>query len=164
MGMALFTLWAEAEPSVVTTAIECSLSVFGYGNLKPYQAEALQVILRGKDVLLTVPTGYGKSLIYQMLPLCASVLLDMLGKSAPKTPLVLVVSPLVALMKDQASKLSRVAGTVPLLLTEQSGHIAVANPEALLATSRGRKMLLCSDLVRSVVAVAVDEAHCIVKW
>jgi hypothetical protein len=105
-------------------------------------------------VFLTVPTGYGKLLIYQMLPVCASMLLDMLGKSAPMPPLVLVVSPLVAPMKDQVNKLSRVAGTEPLLLTEEFGeatgggsgwtHI-LASPEALLASSRGRKMLLSSD-------------------
>ena len=70
----LFTRWAEAEASVVTATMQRSVSVFGHCSLKPWQAEALQSILRGKDVLVTVPTGYGKSLIYQALPICANIL------------------------------------------------------------------------------------------
>ena len=70
----VFTRWAEAEASVVTATMQRSVSVFGHCSLKPWQAEALQSILRGKDVLVTVPSGYGKSLIYQALPICANIL------------------------------------------------------------------------------------------
>ena len=85
----------------------------------------MQVALQGKDVFVTVPTGYSKSLIYQILPVCASFLLETLGKSAPAAPSVLVhvVCPLVALMKDRANKLSHVAGIVPLLLMENSASL-----------------------------------------
>ena len=174
--MALCVLWAaeaKTKPELLSAAIQHSLPVFGHSRVKPVQAEAVQAALQGKDVLVTVPTGYGKSLIYQMLPLCASFLLETLGKSVPTAPLVLVVSPLIALMQDQAKKLSRVAGVVPLLLTEDTGHMPgdggdwthiLASPEALLESPRGRKLLLSSDVVNSLVAVVVDEAHCIVKW
>ena len=91
MSAALFKLWAveaEKEPSILSLAIE---PVFGHSHVKPAQAEAIQAALCGNDVLVTVPTGYGKSLVYQVLPMCARFLLENLGKPAPVEPVVLVV-------------------------------------------------------------------------
>ena len=109
--MALFKLWAaelEREPTVLSEAIRSSLQVFGYDRVKPAQAEAVQAILQGQHVFVNLPTGYGKSLIYQMLPFCASFLLESMGKVTAEVPVVLVVSPLIALMQDQAHKLEQV--------------------------------------------------------
>ena len=47
----------------------CSVGKLGYQNLKPHQEEAIVEFVSGKDVLMTLPTGYGKSLCYQSLPL-----------------------------------------------------------------------------------------------
>ena len=69
---------------------------------------------------MSVPTGYGKSLIFQMLPFCANFILERLGKAAAGVPSILVVSPLLALMHDQAHKLRQVPGAKPLLLSEES--------------------------------------------
>ena len=102
-------------------------------------------------------TGYGKSLIYQMLSFCASFLLESMGKVTAEVPVVLVVSPLIALMQDQAHKLEHVPGANPLLLSEEDapGDEAIAgrgwthifaSPEALLESRRWRKLLLNSDL------------------
>ena len=109
--MALFKLWAaelEREPTVLSEAIRSSLQVFGYDRVKPAQAEAVQAIPQGQHVFVNLPTGYGKSLIYQMLPFCTSFLLESMGKVTAEVPVVLVVSPLIALMQDQAHKLEQV--------------------------------------------------------
>ena len=174
--MALCKLWTAevaSEPPLLTLAMDHSLRVFGHDHLKPVQSEAVQALLQGEDVFITVPTGYGKSLIYQMLPACAAFILERLRKAAASVPLVLVVSPLLALMEDQANKLRRLPGAKPLLLSEESApediagsgwtHI-FASPEALLESPRWRSLLLDSSLMNSIVAVVVDEAHCIVKW
>ena len=49
-------------------------------------SEALQTILQGRDVFVSVPTGYGKSLIFQMLSFCASFMLERLGKATAEVP------------------------------------------------------------------------------
>src|SRR5438552_14158131 len=67
---------------------------FGFPAFRPGQAEALAHVLAGRDTLVVMPTGSGKSLIYQL----AALLL-------PGTTL--VISPLVALMKDQVDSLAR---------------------------------------------------------
>ena len=61
---------------------------------------------RGEDTFLNVPTGYGKSLVYMILPLCAKLILEALGDDPATPPSVLVVTLLVAMMRDQAQKLS----------------------------------------------------------
>ena len=67
---------------------------FGLERLRPRQAEAIEAVLAGRDVLLTLPTGAGKSLVYQL----PAVVLP---------GLTLVVSPLIALMKDQVDALRK---------------------------------------------------------
>ena len=76
--------------------IDDCLACLGLTELKPEQQEAVQLLLRGKNVFETLPTGYGKSAIYQVLPLCTKSLQSSTsttswatGKSA-----VLVISPL----------------------------------------------------------------------
>ena len=81
--------------------IDDCLACLGLTELKPEQQEAVQLLLRGKNVFVTLPTGYGKSAIYQVLPLCTKSLSSTsttswaTGKSA-----VLVISPLTSLMRD----------------------------------------------------------------
>ena len=127
--MALCKLWTTevaSEPPLLALEMDHSLRVFGHDHLKPVQSEAVQALLQGEDVFITVPTGYGKSLIYQMLPACAAFILERLRKAAASVPLVLVVSPLLALMEDQANKLRRLPGAKPLLLSEESAPEDIA--------------------------------------
>ena len=70
----------------MSAAIKSSLSTFGYSAVKTAQAEAVEVVLLGKDVFVSVPTAYGKSLVYQMPLVCASYILEGLGKFAPRSP------------------------------------------------------------------------------
>ena len=134
---------------------------FGYETFRPHQREIIEANLAGKDVVAILPTGAGKSLCFQ-LPALA------------RPGLMLVVSPLIALMKDQVDALT--ASGVPATMLNSS----VQGEEARLrraALSRGEFKLLYAaperimsdafirDLLRwNVTTVAVDEAHCISEW
>ncbi|MCC7137414.1 MAG: RecQ family ATP-dependent DNA helicase [Planctomycetes bacterium] len=134
---------------------------FGFEGFRPGQGEVVAAALAGRDVLCVMPTGAGKSLCYQV----PALLLP---------GVTLVVSPLIALMKDQVDGL-RAKG-----LPAAAVHSLVPLPEqeaALEAAARGECKLLYvaperfkSDRFRARVGamrvslVAVDEAHCISQW
>jgi ATP-dependent DNA helicase RecQ len=134
---------------------------FGIERLRPEQESAMLAILRGRDALVALPTGFGKSLIYQV----PAMLLE--------RPTV-VVSPLIALMADQEgalrsrgvpvavlhSRMRPVERRAALAQLEGGGRLVVlTTPETLEAGAtapsfeRARPALLC-----------VDEAHCISEW
>lgn len=152
--------------------------------LKPKQSEALELIFQGKDVFVWFPTGYGKSVCYQALPFMFD---HKLGRSNPvDRSVVLVVSPLVSLMIDQVTSLrsigvgaaiistsSQAGGQQPLgreLLVDERDveggkfSLLFGAPEAIVGSERWRQLLLGEPLYRQIVAVAVDEAHCVYKW
>ena len=88
--------WSEAE--IVKSVVDAA-SVLGYSNLGQQQKDAIVTFLKGRDVFVALPTGFGKSLCYGCLPLA----FDYLQKTERKA-IVIVISPLIALMKDQTSK------------------------------------------------------------
>ncbi len=134
---------------------------WGFDELRPMQAEAMQAFLRGKNALVVLPTGGGKSLCYQ-------------APALVRPGFTLVVSPLIALMKDQLDGLT--AHGVPAgMLTSAQG--TEERREVLRRLFRGElKLLYCSperlmmdgfygSLVKAgLSAIAVDEAHCISHW
>ncbi len=133
----------------------------GYDSLRPGQQTVLSALADGRDVLAVMPTGSGKSLCYQ-LPALA---LDGTG---------LVISPLVALMKDQVEQLTHRGVSAAALHSAQSARDRQSAEEAF---SSGRLKLLfvsperlASDRFRRLLArrrpslVAVDEAHCTSEW
>ena len=96
----------SANPSLVTHAVEEGLYQLGYKSIKPEQLTAVESLLKGDDVFISVPTGFGKFLVYQLLPFCLKSLLRSCKPSQTfKSPMVVVVSPLISLMHDQVSKL-----------------------------------------------------------
>jgi ATP-dependent DNA helicase RecQ len=134
---------------------------WGYTSFRPLQEEIIQHVLEGKDVLALLPTGGGKSLCYQVPALV-------------KDGLTIVISPLIALMKDQVSRLKelnisadaiysglRYRDIDRILENARYGHIK------LLYVSPER---LKTDIFQARVAnlpvslIAVDEAHCISQW
>ena len=134
---------------------------FGLERLRPRQAEAIEAVLAGRDVLLTMPTGAGKSLVYQL----PAVVLP---------GLTLVVSPLIALMKDQVDALRKKGIRASFVNSSISG---AERERRLLAAERGELDLLyvTPERFRSprflesiprlqVERLAVDEAHCISQW
>ena len=97
-------------PTAVHTPTSLLESVFGHTQFRGRQAEIIQRILSGEHALVIMPTGMGKSLCYQVP---AILLAEKNRQSSPprppadKTPLTLVISPLIALMKDQVDALNR---------------------------------------------------------
>src|SRR6516225_2846576 len=131
---------------------------FGIERLRPEQESAMVAILKGRDALIALPTGFGKSLIYQV----PAMLLD--------RPTI-VVSPLIALMADQERALkSRGVPVVPLhsrlraaerrAVLEQLKRggrlIVLTTPETL----EGRVTAASFERVRPAL-FCIDEAHCI---
>ena len=166
------------------SVLEEVLLVRGQGNLKlkQKQKEALQaIVVNGQDCLIVLPTGYGKSLIYQMLPL----LFDKTNLSLNVTisegkSIVIVVSPLNALIDDQINKLSsvgvactslRVCGAdikerIFAIDDFQTGkfELIFTHAEVAVSNRQCRDLLLSSYYHRNVRAVVIDEAHCIIEW
>lgn len=134
---------------------------FGYDTFRPLQREIMEAALARRDVLAILPTGAGKSLCYQ-LPALA------------REGVTLVVSPLIALMKDQVDQLvaAGVAATFlnstlgpeenrQRLETIRSGSFKLV----YLAPERLMSGAFLAEIRRwNVTALAVDEAHCISEW
>ncbi len=137
------------------------LSYFGLGGFRPGQRDAVVAALRGRDSLVVMPTGGGKSLCYQ-LPGIATA------------DLTVVVSPLIALMADQYRRLRQGGHPVAMIA---SGMDADAAAHALADVRGGRaRIVLCSPerfastaflgalAERRIDLFAVDEAHCVSEW
>ncbi len=134
-------------------------SVFGHEDFRTGQEEIVASVLQGDDVLAIMPTGGGKSLCFQLPALC-------------RDGVTLVVSPLVALMKDQVAQL-RQNGVEAGALT--SGNDPEENERIFNALDDGTMRLLymaperiatSPSLLRriNINLLAVDEAHCVSQW
>ncbi|HET7839443.1 MAG TPA: ATP-dependent DNA helicase RecQ, partial [Rectinemataceae bacterium] len=143
--------------------------VFGYDEFRPLQSEIIEAVLARRDVLAVMPTGGGKSLCYQV-----PALVD----NGSGGGMVLVVSPLIALMRDQVAFLRECGVEARVLNSSLSPEEWRANAEA---ARRGELRLLYlapetlnsprfRELLDALVAqtlirlFAVDEAHCISEW
>jgi ATP-dependent DNA helicase RecQ len=136
-------------------------TTFGFEGFRPGQAEIVAAILDGRDVLAVMPTGSGKSLCYQL----PAILRD---------GLTVVVSPLIALMRNQVAQL-RGYGVAAAALN--SANDAAENRSISDRIERGDLRLLyiaperlvkteTLDLLKraKIALLAVDEAHCISQW
>ncbi len=134
---------------------------FGYSDFRPGQQEAIRSVLAQQDTLVVMPTGSGKSLIYQ---LAALVL--------PGTTL--VISPLIALMKDQVDQLQ--ARHIPATFINSSLTLAQQQERLQQLLARAYRLLyVAPERLRhrafletisqvKIGLLAVDEAHCIAQW
>ncbi|HEX2874479.1 MAG TPA: ATP-dependent DNA helicase RecQ [Polyangiaceae bacterium] len=164
LGMLREIAGAVSRPSAELLAAqppeEVLKDVFGYDSFRPGQREIIDAVLSGQDCVGVMPTGSGKSLTYQV-PAIA------LGRFA------LVVSPLIALMKDQVDALTEAGVSATFLNSTLSfderrerlaaiaagkHRLVYAAPEGLEA-SVGR---LLAEVKPSLIAI--DEAHCISEW
>jgi ATP-dependent DNA helicase RecQ len=146
---------------MVSDLLSTLQNLFGFDAFRPGQFEAIQSLLSGRHTLVVMPTGSGKSLVYQLA-----------GLYFPGVTL--VISPLIALMKDQVDNLTRhgipaVFINSTLSVDEQNQRLhALAEGAfrlAYVAPERLRSMRFQQVLDGlSISLLAVDEAHCIVQW
>ena len=164
--------------------------VWGFSEFRPLQREAMHAVLEGRDSVVVLPTGGGKSLCFQapaivpppLRPGSAEVRRDDLAEVQPaeagrRTGLALVVSPLISLMKDQVDGL-RVDGVAASYLNstlqpherdavlasvrEDRCRMLYVSPERLVGEgSQPLRRLLQQACLRFI---AIDEAHCISQW
>ena len=135
--------------------------VFGYDAFRPLQREIMESSLAGRDTLAILPTGAGKSLCYQLPALV-------------RPGLTVVISPLIALMKDQVDQLQTAGVAATFLNSSLDGATLQARMAEL--DRGGHKLLYIAPervlmgnfmdrLARwGVEALVVDEAHCISEW
>ena len=165
--------------------IQFSFDYTNYGNfiLKPKQVLCLENLLNGNDVLAVLPTGFGKSLLFHILP-------TFLPTKNVRN-IILVITPLNSIIKDQIHTLHGKGITAAVLHTEGPQHasteklfnpdtttsplvvdkailngeisIVFGHPESLL-NDEGRKILSSSIYQDNVVACVIDEAHCVEMW
>ncbi len=147
--------------SDLATAQRLLRTTFGFEEFRPGQSEIVSAVLEGRDVLAVMPTGSGKSLCYQLPALL-------------RGSLTVVVSPLIALMRNQVAQL-RGYGIAAAALN--SANDPNENRAVLDGIARGELRLIyvaperlvrqdTLDLLRraKVTLLAVDEAHCISQW
>ena len=134
---------------------------FGFDQFRPQQQEIITAILNGQDVLALLPTGGGKSLCYQV-------------PAMAKDGLCLVVSPLIALMKDQVDHLRR-KNITAFSLHSGMGHTEVKQTLRAASDSNCKFLYVSPERLQTKVfqqwissldinLIAVDEAHCISQW
>ena len=134
---------------------------FGHGSFRPGQEEIVRAALAGRDLLAVMPTGSGKSIGYQL----PAVMLE--GPT-------LVVSPLIALMKDQVDELTR-KGIAAAALHSLASPAERREAEAALRAGRLRLFYVAPERFASerfrrileevpLARFAVDEAHCVSEW
>ncbi|BAZ06016.1 RecQ family ATP-dependent DNA helicase [Calothrix sp. NIES-3974] len=137
--------------------------IWGYDDFRPPQGEIVQTLLTGRDALIIMPTGGGKSICFQLPALL-------------QTGLTLVISPLVALMENQVRELREKQLPAALLHSEllvgqrrqvftaieqQKLRLLYLSPETLLSPRLWE--LLCKPELK-INAIILDEAHCLVQW
>lgn len=142
--------------------LEALKLLFGYDKFREGQEEIIQQVLTGKDVLAIMPTGAGKSLCYQLTALI-------------RNGLTIVVSPLIALMKDQVDSLMETGVSNVALLV--SGQPSVLQEEILqrmldgdyrliyVSPERFRDRKFLDTITKcKIVQFVIDEAHCVSMW
>ncbi len=157
----MFVTRSNPNSSVPAPLAEAIRRTFGYTSLRPLQAEAMNAALEGRDSLVVLATGAGKSLCYQ-------------GPALILPGLTVVVSPLISLMKDQADGLVG-NGVAAAMLTsaqdagekravrerlgDKSLRILFVAPERLLLEGFFEELLAAG-----LSSMVIDEAHCISHW
>ncbi|MCB1794796.1 MAG: DNA topoisomerase 3, partial [Candidatus Competibacteraceae bacterium] len=149
------------EPVPVDRLLELLQSEFRWSAFRPYQEQVCRTVTEGRDVLLVMPTGAGKSLCFQL-------------PGIARAGTTLVVSPLIALMEDQVAKLCELGLRADRI---HSGRDRVVSRQVCVEYLRGQLdfLFIAPERLsvpgfpemlakRKPVLIAVDEAHCISQW
>jgi ATP-dependent DNA helicase RecQ len=134
---------------------------WGYDSFRPLQHDAMQAVLSGRDSLVVMPTGGGKSLCYQ-------------APAVLREAVTVVISPLISLMKDQVDGL-RACGVVAAQMNSSQSALELRGVERELLEGRIRLLFASPERLAmpsfrellqraGVKTFAIDEAHCISHW
>ena len=180
---------ATSLSDVEQQGVNFALQVIGRENvtLKEKQMQVLRtVIVEKKDTLAVLPTGFGKSLIYQLMAPFADFV-ESGFRPTESNSIVLVVSPLNALIRDQVTKLRECGLKACILKVDRVAldgegddgervciseslenlknfQLIYAHPEALVENKAVMQLLKTNEFQRRVRAIVVDEAHLVVDW
>ncbi|MBX2848308.1 MAG: DNA helicase RecQ [Acidiferrobacterales bacterium] len=146
---------------MINQAEEILKHTFGYANFRGQQQEIIETVIAGRDSLVLMPTGGGKSLCYQIPGML-------------REGLTIVVSPLIALMQDQVSALQQLGiraayinssltreqlSQVIRLIHDQELDLLYVAPERLLQENTLQRLMGVP-----IALIAIDEAHCVSQW
>lgn len=167
---------SDKERERITKAVR---QIFGFESLLPGQMETIACVLRGEDVLTILPTGGGKSLCYQLPALLAE-------RACPEAPpelvegpvergVTLVISPLIALMKDQVDSLPSGARDQATTINSSLERDALQRRLEQVADGNCRLLYAAPERLRQpaflhalrqagVNRLVIDEAHCVSVW
>ena len=138
--------------------------------LRKEQEDCITNLVNGKDVFAILPTGFGKSLIFQLCPRVMSAV----NEKDYAVSTIIVISPLVAIMKDQVEQLNKMGVSATAIgidevdMDEEAAkngkcEIVYGSPESWLS-KEWRKQLQEGQLGMQTVAIAIDEVHSITEW
>ncbi|NOJ06306.1 ATP-dependent DNA helicase RecQ [Vibrio splendidus] len=155
------TLIAEQIPTPANDAQTILQDVFGYQSFRDGQQEVIDLAVEGKDSLVIMPTGGGKSLCYQIPALV-------------REGLTLVISPLISLMKDQVDQLKANGVSAECINSSMPRENLISvfnrmNSGQLKMVYVSPERVLMRDFIERLQGlplsmIAVDEAHCISQW
>ncbi|MCH9687037.1 MAG: ATP-dependent DNA helicase [Deltaproteobacteria bacterium] len=156
---------AAAPQTTAHVALDCLARVFGHHQFRPGQQAPIEALLEGRDALVVLPTGGGKSLCYQVPAVVQA------RRGAGTT---VVVSPLIALMRDQVEALVAKGVRAAALNSHQDdaqrkrvlAQLDAGEVELLyVSPERATTTWFSARLARmQVAALAIDEAHCVSQW
>ena len=138
----------------------------GYDTIKPEQLKVVSHFLKGVDCFVILPTGYGKSLCFALLPLVFNAL------RSTSSSIVIVVTPLISIMQSmveeyQSRGLKAGCDTTDAQMKDEISlgnySLVFFTPEAILSPA-WRSMLLSKPYQDNLVAFVIDEAHTVYKW
>lgn len=170
--------------------VEESVRKLGYSSIRDEQKRVILSFVKGNDVVACLPTGYGKSLCYFCLPFVFDELYSVKLKDSTDSSkdsqtslpwsVVVVVSPLLALMHDQVSSLRAKGATVVIAsnnpedglsrevlqmqIVSRKFQFIFTTPELLLLDKSWIDIFQSPSLSERIVSLVIDEAHCIKKW
>lgn len=157
--------------AVIDEAIKYGCSKMKVEGLRAEQDRCVRAFLDGNDVFTCLPTGYGKSLCFAILP---HIFDYVRGLEAGQLSIVICVVPLLSLMADQYNRFKDCLTVIAVNSTMQQvsmpdvvdgkAQLIYISPEALLSNAKYREMLLSRVYRENLAAFVVDEAHTVKRW